>query len=423
MTNTRFSRLYIIITLFLMGLAMAASVACRSLPFQLPARPDAPESPDASDLISQVVATVSAQIPTATAPTPAEPAVTIAIPTAAAPTPLPVVEALILGNDLQSNLIDVYRRVNPSVVHIYVFNEFQTIEGTGSGFVYDASGHIITNNHVVSGSDGLEVVFSDGSRRNAAVVGTDVDSDLAVIKVESLPPGAEPVQLGDSAEVEVGQFVAAIGNPFGEAGSMSIGIVSGLGRSLASQRIAAGGGRYSLPQVIQTDAAINPGNSGGPLLNLQGSVIGVNSAIRTDTGSNSGVGFSIPVNAVKRIVPALISDGQYRYPFMGISMDSINLVEQQQLGLPRTDGAYVTRVSPGSPAAAAGLVGGGEDSNDNRALPGGDLIVAVDGQDINSPDDMISYLVFETSVGQTINLTVLRGDEEITIPLTLAERP
>ncbi|UCC53582.1 MAG: PDZ domain-containing protein, partial [Anaerolineaceae bacterium] len=214
---------------------------------------------------------------------------------------------------------------------------------------------------------------------------------------------------------QVGQFVIAIGNPFGETGSMSIGIVSGLGRTLESQRIAEGGGRYSLPEVIQTDAAINPGNSGGPLLNLEGNVIGVNSAISTRTGTNSGVGFSIPVNAVKQVVPKLISDGKYVYPYMGIRMVSLDLDLQKQLLLPQTSGVYVTEVTENSPAEDAGLVGEGG--------PGGDLIVAVDGISVLTIDDLIAYLVFETQVGQTVELTVLREGEEMVLPLTLGARP
>ncbi len=180
---------------------------------------------------------------------------------------------------------------------------------------------------------------------------------LGVLKVDDLPENVQPVSLGDSKALQVGQFVVAIGNPFGEAGSMSIGVISGLGRTLESQRIAEGGGRYSLPEVIQTDAAINPGNSGGPLLNLEGEVIGVNSAISTRTGTNSGVGFSIPVNAVKQIVPKLISDGEYVYPYMGIRMLSLDLDLQEQLSLPQTNGAYVTEVTADSPAEDAGLIG------------------------------------------------------------------
>ncbi|MEZ4516004.1 MAG: PDZ domain-containing protein [Chloroflexota bacterium] len=195
-----------------------------------------------------------------------------------------------------------------------------------------------------------------------------------------------------------------------------------MGRSLTSQRIAEGGGFYSLPRVIQTDAAINPGNSGGPLLNLQGEVLGVNSAIRTDTGTNSGVGFSIPVNAVHRVIPALLAEGSYTYPYIGIRMTALNLTTQERLGLPQTAGAYVTDVSTDTPAEEAGLHGSGV-TELNEPLSGGDLIIAIDGRPIGNPDDLISFLVFETEVGQTIDLTVIRDGETMNIPLTLSERP
>jgi S1-C subfamily serine protease len=359
-------------------------------------------------LVESVLATVVAQLPQETASPPT-------------PEPLPTVtnvQDVPLNQNLEDQLIDIYRRINPSVVHIFVFDEIEGTSlplGTGSGFVFNREGHIVTNNHVVVEGDAFEVVFADGTRRSAELVGADVDSDLGVLKVDELPEGIEPISLGDSNNLRVGQFVIAIGNPFGEAGSMSVGIISGLGRTLESQRIAEGGGRYSLPEVIQTDAAINPGNSGGPLLDLIGEVIGVNSAISTRTGTNSGVGFSIPVNAVKQIVPQLISDGAYVYPYIGIRMLTLNLELQDQLNLEQSTGAYVTEVTEDSPASTSGLIGANG--------PGGDLIIAVDGNEVLSSDDLIAYLVFETKVGQTVNLAVLRDGEEIVVPLTLGERP
>jgi 2-alkenal reductase len=363
---------------------------------------------DQDALVESAVATVVAQLPqeTMTPPT---------------PEPLPTVtsnQEVQLDQTLEDQLIDIYRRINPSVVHIFVFDEIEGTSlplGTGSGFVFDRAGNIVTNNHVVVEGDAFEIVFADGSRRNAELVGADVDSDLGVLKVDELPEGIEPITLGDSNNLRVGQFVIAIGNPFGEAGSMSVGIISGLGRTLESQRIAEGGGRYSLPEVIQTDAAINPGNSGGPLLNLLGDVVGVNSAISTRTGTNSGVGFSIPVNAVKQIVPQLITAGSYAYPYIGIRMLTLNLELQEQLDLDQPTGAYVTEVTENSPASTSGLIGANG--------PGGDLIIAVDGNEVLSSDDLIAYLVFEAEVGQTVDLTVLRDGEEIEVPLTLGERP
>ncbi len=357
---------------------------------------------DTDAIVQEVVATIQAQQPT---------------PAALSPN-ITNTNFESVDLELETALINLYQRVNPAVVHIRVFvenQEFTIPLGTGSGFVYDIEGHIVTNNHVVADGDSFEVVFSDGTQSKAVIVGTDVDSDLAVIKVEQLPSGVQPVPLADSTAVQVGEFVAAIGNPFDETGSMSIGIVSGLGRTLESQRVAEGVGRFSLPQVIQTDAAINPGNSGGPLLNLNGEVIGVNSNILTRTGTNSGVGFSIPVNAVKRVVPAIIVNGSYTYPYIGIRMLSVDTTWQEELETTQSTGAYVTDVSIGTPAEEAGLIG--------QEGPGGDLIIGINGRTILSSDDLISYLVFETEVGQTVDLTIIRNKEEMTIPLTLGARP
>ncbi|MDX1413153.1 MAG: trypsin-like peptidase domain-containing protein [Candidatus Promineifilaceae bacterium] len=397
---TRLSRQPLI---FLGVVLVLITIACQGL--NTVATPVSPVDEDA--LVREIVATVEARLPEEE--------------TVSEVVEIPTVTSAQLGPidlSLQETFINVYAQVNPSVVHIFVYDEIEDTSlplGTGSGFVYDEEGYVVTNNHVVADGERFEVSFADGSHREATLVGTDVDSDLGVIKVEGLPENVQPINLGNSRNVQVGQFVIAIGNPFGEAGSMSIGVISGLGRTLESQRIAEGGGRYSLPEVIQTDAAINPGNSGGPLLNLQGEVIGVNSAISTRTGTNSGVGFSIPVNAVRQIVPKLISDGSYEYPFMGVRMLSLDLELQDQLDLPQLSGAYVTEVTLDSPAEESGLIG-------NNG-PGGDLIVAVDDLPVSSSDDLIAYLVFETSVGDIIELTVLREGKEVVLPLTLGARP
>ncbi|MDX1523216.1 MAG: trypsin-like peptidase domain-containing protein [Anaerolineae bacterium] len=252
------------------------------------------------------------------------------------------------------------------------------------------------------------------------MVGTDVDSDLAVLKVEELPEGVRPLSLANSDEVRVGQLVVAIGNPFGEQGSMSLGIISALGRSLQSQRgLLDVNNSYSLPQVIQTDAPINPGNSGGPLLNLNGEVIGINAAISTETGLGTGVGYAIPVNAVHRIVPSLISNGSYRYPYIGAGFDDeVSLDEQIVFGLSQTQGAYVLNVNPGTPAAEAGLIAANPATGRD-----GDLIVALDGRPINNFADLNAYLTFNTEPGQTIEVTVLRDGQLQTLSLTLGERP
>lgn len=317
------------------------------------------------------------------------------------------------SNDLEASLIQVYQNTNPSVVYII------TPSGSGSGFVYSQDGMIVTNNHVVAGTRSFEVVFANGDRQRASLVGADADGDLAVIQVEQLPEGVSPLSLAEADSLQVGQFVVAIGNPFGEQGSMTLGIVSALGRSLPSQRGLSTGSTYSLPEVIQTDAPINPGNSGGPLLNLDGQVVGVNAAIASQTGTNSGVGFSIPVSAVRLIVPSLIQDGKYEYPYMGAGFDpEISLEEEAQFGLQQTQGAYVLNVTPGSPADQGGLVAA--DPNTGR---GGDLIIAIDGQPIQNFSDLNSYLVFHSSVGQTIEIAALRDGKAVTLQLTLGSRP
>jgi 2-alkenal reductase len=225
--------------------------------------------------------------------------------------------------------------------------------------------------------------------------------------------------LADEDSIEVGQIVVAIGSPFGAEGSMSMGIVSGLGRSLRSQRAATTGSSYTLPEVIQTDAPINPGNSGGPLLNLDGEIIGVNAAIASTSGTNSGVGFSIPVAAVKQIVPSLIENGKYTFPYIGASFDSeVSLDELSVYDISQTQGAYVVGITAGSPADKAGLV-----AADPQTGRGGDLIVDIDGQSIGDFADLNSYLVFYTQVGQTIQITVLRNGERVVLPLTLGARP
>ncbi|MFZ2487151.1 MAG: trypsin-like peptidase domain-containing protein [Anaerolineae bacterium] len=316
--------------------------------------------------------------------------------------------------DLQTTLESLYQRTNPSVVYII------TSQGSGSGFVYDNDGHIVTNRHVVAGSNQFEVVFASGERQAAELVGADADSDMAVLKVGALPNGVQPLPLAQADAISVGQFVVAIGNPFGEQGSMTLGVVSGLGRSLRSQRgLTNSGTAYSLPSVIQTDAPINPGNSGGPLLNLAGEVVGINSAIASATGVGSGVGFAIPVVAVHQIVPDLISQGGHNYSYLGVSFDDeISLRDQSLYGIDQTQGAYVVSISPGGPADQAGLRQA--DPNTGR---GGDLVVAIDGQPVGDFGDLNSYLVFHTQPGQQIELSVLRNGEQISVPVTLGERP
>ena len=323
----------------------------------------------------------------------------------------------------QQLYIDLYNRVNPAVVAIRVVDSAGDM-ALGSGFVIDAEGHIVTNNHVVEGATEIEVDFSSGLKVRGQLLGADPTADLAVIKVDVPADQLTVVLLGDSDQVQVGQRVIAIGNPFGLNGTMTIGIVSGLGRTLESTVSAPGGGSFSAPDIIQTDAAINPGNSGGPLLNLNGEVIGVNKAIESQTGVNSGIGFSIASNTIKRIAPALISDGKFVYPYLGIgSTDDLTLAEIEALSLSQTTGVYVTVVTAGGPADAAGLRAGDRPTSIEGLSAGGDLIISIDGHSLRTFSDLLSYLVNETSVGQTVTLTILRDGTQQDVAVTLGARP
>jgi len=339
-----------------------------------------------------------------------------------APTPLPP----IITSAEEQGLIDLYHRVNASVVSIIVEEGTQGGQAQGSGFVFDAQGDIVTNQHVVAGSTAIEVDFPDGFKAHGHVLGVDPDSDLAVVKLDALPDPLAPLPLGDSDRIEVGQRVIAIGNPFGLAGTMTIGIISGLGRTLESNRTTSSGS-FSAPDIIQTDAAINPGNSGGPLLNLQGEVIGVNKAIESQTGVNSGVGFAVAANTLKQVVPALIKDGKFVYPYLGVSsLPEISLALQEKLGLKRASGAYVTGISAGGPAAGAGIKADSA-PNDPQQPPhfngDGDLIVAIDGHAVRAFSDLLGYLVDHTRPGQKVTLSIVRGGQSLEVPVVLGERP
>ena len=336
---------------------------------------------------------------------------------------------VILSMNLKDNiLVEIYEMSNPGVVAIQVLSE--SGNGLGSGFVIDKDGHIITNFHVIDGVSDLEVDFPSGYKTRGTVIGTDTDSDLAVIKVEAPPEELHPLPLGDSAEIKVGQTVIAIGSPFRFNGTMTTGIVSSLGRTLNSIRTAPGGSFFTAGDIIQTDAAINPGNSGGPLLNLNGEVIGVNRAIETyninsqEDPLNSGIGFAIAINTVKRVAPSLISEGSYDYPYLGISsLSEISLLQQEALRLQQSSGAYVTSVTPDSPADRAGLRGGTDPTEFLNIFSGGDLIIAIDGRPVRTFSDLLSYLIQEKSPGDTITFTILRDDQEIEIDLILGKRP
>jgi S1-C subfamily serine protease len=326
-------------------------------------------------------------------------------------------------------LVNLYERVNPGVVNIDVaagVGAEVSPYGSGSGFVYDTAGYIVTNFHLVAQMEVIWVTFADGSVREAEIVGTDPFSDMAVLQVSQLPPGAVALELGDSDTLQVGQRVVAIGNPFGRAGTMTVGVISALGRTLSSIQ-ATEGGRFSIPEVIQTDAAINPGNSGGPLLDSQGRVVGINTAIVTRGEGSAGVGFSVPVNIVRRIVPRLIEEGSYRYPYLGITWDTRYTLAQLalELGMPTTQGVLVSTVTPGGPADEAGVLGGDhqEPVLGLDVMVGGDIIAAVDDVPVIDFNDLLAYLVQETEPGQTVTLTVLRNGRELQIPVELGERP
>ncbi len=336
-----------------------------------------------------------------------------------APTLEIVAPEVAVSSDLisqQDALISLYQAVSPGVISIYA--ESNLGAGQGSGFVIDNEGHIVTNYHVVQDANYVEVSFSTGFKAIADIIGEDADSDLAILKV-NVPDGQlQPLALGDSENLRVGEMVVAIGNPFGLSGSMSTGIVSSLGRTLDSLNPSPGGSFFSAGDLVQTDAAINPGNSGGPLLNLRGEVIGVNRAISTfnfnEEGDtlNSGIGFAVSVNIVKRVAPSLIATGSYAYPYLGLSsISNITLADAEQLGYNRTSGVFITDVvSSGGPSDRAGLLVG-------------DAIIAVDGRDVLSFDEMISYLFNHTEPGDSVEFMVLRDGEEMMIDLVLGARP
>jgi 2-alkenal reductase len=339
--------------------------------------------------------------------------------------------------EAETRLIEaVYQKVNPSVVRIENLaaqrlggSTGAVPQGEGSGFVWDSSGHIVTNDHVVRGADALRVTFADGATLDAEVVGTDPNGDVAVIKVDSSLVTLVPVEQGDMSQVKVGQPAIAIGNPFGFEGTMTSGIISALGRSIPAVT------GFDIPEAIQTDASINPGNSGGPLLNVRGQVIGVNAQIESSTRSNSGVGFAIPISLVQRIVPSLIKTGAYGHSYLGMSGGTYTRAWSQALGFaPDAKGAYVMSVVRGGPADQAGLQPGTVDTDlllgtNGSGLPaylqrGGDLITAIDGQSVTGMADVLIYMEERTSPGQKVRLTVLRaGSPSRTLEVVLGERP
>ena len=324
------------------------------------------------------------------------------------------------------DLIALYEQLTPGVVSIRIFSEQAFAgEGAGSGFVLDENGYIVTNDHVVAGTAQVTVAFYNGEERAAEVIGTDDDSDLAVLRVEELPDGVRPLPIGDSDELRAGQPVIAIGNPFGFGGSMSLGIVSAVGRVIPGLASAGGGSLFSIPQAIQTDAAINPGNSGGPLLNMQGQVVGVNAQIfTTGVAANSGVGFAIPANVVRLVAPVLIAEGRYQWPYLGVSGQPVDLAVQRANELETQNGAYIHNVVPGTPADQAGLRGstGTEAVLGRRAPVGGDIVLSFNGRELEDFNDLLALVAF-SNPGDEVVLTVLRDGEVFDVTVELAARP
>ena len=323
-------------------------------------------------------------------------------------------------------VIGVYKQVSPAVVHIasialaydFFFNPVPQA-GTGSGFLIDEQGHIVTNNHVVEDAKSLEVTLADGTKVPATLVGRDPTNDLAVIKISVPGRRLQFIPLGDSGALQIGQLAIAIGNPFGLDRTVTTGVISSLNRSLRSDS-----GR-EMRGIIQTDAAINPGNSGGPLLNSRGEVIGINSAIFSPSGGSVGIGFAIPVNTAKRLIPQLIATGRVRHPWLGIAGITLSPELAQALDLPAEKGILVAQVYPRSPAARAGLQGGQRRVRVGNTIlaVGGDILTAADGKPVESMDRLVAYLDDEKGVGQVVDLTLRRGKETVRLSVTLGELP
>ena len=320
------------------------------------------------------------------------------------------------------SLTEIFERSEAGVVRVNVIKSEQIagLNGVGSGFVFDQSGHVITNHHVIDNSEKIVVTFLDGSSYNANIVGSDPFTDIAVIKVDAEPSLLHPLPLGDSSNLKVGMQVVAIGNPFGLSGSMTAGIVSQLGRLLPSQDTG-----FSIPDVIQTDAAINPGNSGGPLLNMKGEVVGINTAIQSAIGEFTGIGFAIPSKTVSKIAPQLIEEGEYHHPWVGISGRDIHPDLARILNLKDAKGFLIVTVVEGSPADKAGLLGSSKTKEIDGVTyqVGGDIILSVDGKPVRKIDDILIYLQREKSVGDEMVLEILRDSRITNFVILLEERP
>lgn len=360
-------------------------------------------------------------------------------------------DGAIMGADEGSNnnnnsltFKELFARAKDSVVQV-------TVRGTplpfvnnltlaiGSGFVFDRQGHIVTNNHVIYGGSNVTVTFSNGTIYTAEVVGADIFSDIAVLKVvtkeeetaQGVSKGFIPLPLGNSSMLAIGDEVAAIGNPFGLTGSMTTGVVSGLGRLIPIQTTnittTPEARAFSIPNIIQTDAAINPGNSGGPLLNMNGEVVGLNTAVLSSGQFFSGIGFSIPSDTLRIIVPALIANGTYLHPWVGVAGIDITPEIALALGLEEARGLLVVDITPGSPADKSGIRGGDMPITNITGFEelrlGGDIIMNVDDQRVNKTDDLLSYIETNKQVGDTVTMAILRDGKLIEIDLVLGSRP
>ena len=336
-------------------------------------------------------------------------------------------------------LHDIYESTLPSVVYIRISRNLGSLaerpsipdipnipddffeRSGGSGFVWDEEGHIVTNHHVVTEADRIIVMLPNRVEMEAEFLGSDPDSDLAVLKVSDPDGFLKSSTLGNSDEVAMGQLAAAVGNPFGQEFSITAGIVSGIGRTIRS-----GHSPFSIPEVIQTDAPINPGNSGGPLLDRNGHVIGVNTQIISRSGANSGIGFAVPINIAKQVVPSIIGEGEYEYSWLGISGTTLRPDLAEAMDLPRrTQGALVIDIVTNGPAEDAGLEGSDETLElEGLELPvGGDIIVAIDGHPVETIDDVIAYLVSNTRPEQEVAMEVLRKGERMQLTVKLGARP
>jgi S1-C subfamily serine protease len=357
----------------------------------------------------------------------------IVSPTAATASPvaIPISDQTEAVNALEAQVIAVYEAVSPAVVNItnrsyvYMFRQAVPQEGSGSGFVYDTEGRIVTNYHVVENAEELLVTLASGQVYEAEIIGTDPANDLAVIRTDAGANLPEPVALGDSDELQVGQFVLAIGNPFGLEQTLTTGVVSALGRVIESPE----DNRF-IGEAIQTDAAINPGNSGGPLLDLEGRVIGVNSQIISPSGASSGIGFAVSANTVRRVVPELIAQGYYPHPWLGTQMlpltpSTAKAFRDAGMNVPVDTGLLVIEAVKGAPADKAGIRGGSRVVRiGGYQIPlDGDIIIAIDGEPINNFQELTVYLEMQTTVGDTVELTIIRDGEEKAVQLILEERP